>query len=776
MPEELSSVSFLQRLRSFVPSRTAAVRAALTAALVAGVAWMFPRGDALELDYKVGGIWARKDLIAPFSFPVYREEAEYLADLESATSRTPPVFQRTDSAASAVSVRRRLEALRRAVKMREEWDRILAEGLPFSSADSMALEAADRESGIRFSEGEWNLLGSLSAGIRQGSLDSLIQAVQGAAGRAGYLDRPKDSLTAPQAALRRGTFEELVPPVRLLDGKDLRALLRKGAEQAFGGSREAAALTEHAGMAVLAPTLLFDSAATRQSVLAARDRVPRTTGVVQENERIVGKHERITHEIRLKLESLLRARADRGSASAGAAQIAGIVLHVAVVILLFGIYLFLFRRQIFGNNRRLALIALLIFMQAAIAALTRELNVAFPIEYLILVPAASMLLTVVFDSRVGFYGTVIIAFLVAGIRGNDYSIALASLAAGALAVYTVRDMKNRTQIYRSLGFIFLGYALAILALALERFESLETVLQQMLFALINALVSPVLTYGLLIFVERVFRVTTDLSLMELARFHHPLLRQLAEKAPGTYHHSTVMATLAETAAEAIGANSVLARAGALFHDIGKIAKPTYYVENQKGSRSRHDKLAPRMSSLIIASHVKEGMALAAEHRLPEEVIDFIPMHHGTTRMEYFYAKALRLAETSSDETKLDEIREQDYRYRGPKPQTRETGILMLADAVEAAARTVEDPSPGRLEGMIDDLIKKRFVDGELDECPLTLKDLTRIRAAFLGVLVGIHHSRVKYPGEETPPPPVRERKPRRRAAQESPGPAGGEQS
>jgi hypothetical protein len=243
--------------------------------------------------------------------------------------------------------------------------------------------------------------------------------------------------------------------------------------------------------------------------------------------------------------------------------------------------------------------------------------------------------------------------------------------------------------------------------------------------------------------------------MELAQFTHPLLRQLSERAPGTYHHSMSMASLAEAAAAAVGANEVLARVGAYFHDIGKVRKPTYFVENQKGSRNRHDKLLPRMSSLIITAHVKDGIALAHEHRLPQEVVDFIPMHHGTTRIEFFYGKALRQAENSPDETKIDEIKESDYRYPGPRPQTKETGILMLADAIEASARALDDPLPQKLEAMIDELIRKRFEEGELDECPLTLKDLTRIKAAFLGVLIGIHHSRIKYPedvGRESPAP------------------------
>jgi putative nucleotidyltransferase with HDIG domain len=225
-----------------------------------------------------------------------------------------------------------------------------------------------------------------------------------------------------------------------------------------------------------------------------------------------------------------------------------------------------------------------------------------------------------------------------------------------------------------------------------------------------------------------------------------------------------MATLAEAGAAAVGANEVLARVAGYFHDIGKIVKPTYFIENQKGSRSRHDKLAPRMSSLIIAAHVKDGIALAREYKLPKEVIEFIPMHHGTGRIDFFYNKALGLARRDPDETKIDEINEEDYRYPGPKPQTKETGIMMLADTIEAAVRTLDDPSPQKLEAMIDELMKKRIDEGELEECPLTLADLKKIKEAFLGVLVGIYHTRVKYPAAEkkrvrktprtpVPPPP-----------------------
>lgn len=729
------------------------------------LALLFPRGESIEFEYKVGAVWAQKDLIAPFSFPVFRDEKEYQRDVEVARRKVYSVFER-----DSLGTERQLgqletffRQLSAALAARAEYRSERSRNREIAGTDSATYSRLASSLEIPFAEREWEALSALA---RSGRLAQMRNVLLGALRKdlaIGILDRSKSNIARSEIAIRKGTMEEIVPIARFYDQNDVVELLDRQLASSFRNETPAMSLAYKIGMMHLVPNIRLNVKATADAADAAADAVPRTVGFVQENERVVSKHERITEDTRLKLESLRRVRMERGAQQDKPSQLLGSLLHVTIVVMLFAIYLYLFRKRIVENNRRLELIALLILLQGGLAYLTREIDVNAPVEFLILVPVSSMLLTILFDSRVGFYGTVVISYLVGGIRGNDYTIALASLVAGALAVYTVRDMKNRTQIFRSLGYIFLGYALAITALGLERYEALDTIGEQMSYALVNAVISPVLTYGLLIFLEKVFRVTTDLTLIELAQFNHPLLRMLAERAPGTYHHSMSMAGLAEAGAAAVGANEVLARVGAYFHDIGKLVKPTYFVENQKGPRNRHDKLAPRMSSLIIASHVKDGMALAREYKLPEEVVDFIPMHHGTTRMDYFFDKALQLAQHSQDETKIDEIKEQDYRYPGPKPQTKETGIMMLADAIEAAVRSIEDPNPQRLEEAIDELIKKRFVEGELDECPLTLKDLTRIKAAFLSVMVGAYHSRVKYPERE-------KKKPRQRGIQQPDSP------
>jgi putative nucleotidyltransferase with HDIG domain len=376
---------------------------------------------------------------------------------------------------------------------------------------------------------------------------------------------------------------------------------------------------------------------------------------------------------------------------------------------------------------------------AILSWVTQVMHARMPVEFLILIPFLSMLLAILFDSRTAFYQTVVACFIVAGIRGNDYNMAIASLAAGVLAAYTVRDIKSRTQLFRSIAYSLLGYATAIAALALERGDSVSVTSLRLGFAAINATVSPVLTFGMIFLIEKFFGVATDLKLLEFDNLNHPLLRALADKAPGTYQHTLTIARLAESAAVAIGANALLAKVGSYFHDIGKIAKSEYFVENQMEMGNKHDKISPEKSARMIRNHVLDGVELAREYKLPQRVIDFIPMHHGTTVIQYFLDKA---RSTNPD------VDENDFRYPGPLPQSRETAIVMLADAVEATTRSLPNPTPKAIEETIDRVIKKRFTEGQLNECELTLADLTQIKVAFTKNLIGMSHPRIQYPEEK----------------------------
>jgi putative nucleotidyltransferase with HDIG domain len=247
--------------------------------------------------------------------------------------------------------------------------------------------------------------------------------------------------------------------------------------------------------------------------------------------------------------------------------------------------------------------------------------------------------------------------------------------------------------------------------------------------------------GLLPLVERVFGVITDISLLELADGSHPLLQELVRRAPGTYTHSMTVATLAEAAAEAIGAHRLLTRVGSYFHDIGKMLKPQYFIENQNGE-NRHDMLEPALSTLVIIGHVKDGVALGRQHHLPRPILDFIAQHHGTTLVEYFYREAMRLRENNGQGN--GEL-ESCFRYPGPKPQNRENGILMLADAVESTSRSLQNPTPGSLQKLVHDLLMKRLLDGQFEESGLTLTELHLIEESLAKSLIALFHARIRYP-------------------------------
>ena len=267
----------------------------------------------------------------------------------------------------------------------------------------------------------------------------------------------------------------------------------------------------------------------------------------------------------------------------------------------------------------------------------------------------------------------------------------------------------------------------------------EDYLIYMPFGFVGGVIASIVVTGITPIIEHGLGYTTNIKLLELARMDHPLLKELALNAPGTYHHSIIIGSLVEAAAEAIYANPLLAKVSAFYHDIGKMKKPLYFIENQR-NENRHERLTPSMSALILISHVKEGVEMAKAYKLGKEIIDIIKEHHGTSLITYFYQKA-----KEGEDPEVHEIKEKDFRYPGPKPQTKEAGLVMLADAVEAACKTIPDPTPAKVKGAVYKIINKIFTDGQLDECELTLRDLNKISEVFTRIMNGIYHSRIDYP-------------------------------
>jgi putative nucleotidyltransferase with HDIG domain len=318
---------------------------------------------------------------------------------------------------------------------------------------------------------------------------------------------------------------------------------------------------------------------------------------------------------------------------------------------------------------------------------------------------------------------------------KDIDAGLLFLISGILTVILCRGARKRVTVIRA-GFI-VGIAQAIALFFIDHFR-FGYPFRYLMFTL-NGIVSSIIVLGVLPIFEYLFRTVTNISLLEMADFGQPLLQRMVMEAPGTYHHSLVVGNLSEAACQAVGANALLARIGAYYHDIGKLQKPEYFSENQDIKNSKHDNLSPTMSKLVIMNHVTEGVELAKKYRLNCRLMDFIQSHHGTSLVYYFYRRALESLEEDQG------VREEGFRYAGPKPNTKETAVVLLADSAEAATRALKEPTPTAIEDVVHKIINNKFIDGQLDECDLTLKDLEKISAVFIRILSGIYHSRITYP-------------------------------
>jgi cyclic-di-AMP phosphodiesterase PgpH len=339
----------------------------------------------------------------------------------------------------------------------------------------------------------------------------------------------------------------------------------------------------------------------------------------------------------------------------------------------------------------------------------------------------------------------LIAALTLGLGLSEFVILMAGAAASILTLQRVRSRTKLVYVGLWSAAVVVLTALGVNVVAGES-PSMPLVWDSLWFGL-SAVLAGILLTGLLPFVEGIFEVQTDLSLLELGDQTHPLLQELVRRAPGTYNHSINVASIAESAAEAIGANGLLVRVGAYFHDIGKMLKPAYFVENQSMlGGNRHESLVPAMSTLVIIAHVKDGAEMARQHHLPQPIIDFIEQHHGTTLVEYFYRQASRQSEENPDAAEVDES---NFRYPGPKPQSKEAAVMMLADAVESASRALSDPLPARIENLVEELAMKRLLDGQFDESGITLEELRIVQNSLIKSLTAVYHGRVKYPDQQT---------------------------
>ncbi len=486
------------------------------------------------------------------------------------------------------------------------------------------------------------------------------------------------------------------------------------------------------GRQLIQPNLVLDTEKVNRARQAAVDSVEPV--LIMKGEVIVRKGDvvRPEHIELLRDVGLLKTGRDYGA-------VLGVILLTAILLVLGGTYLYQNRSDVLQNEPLLALVGSVLITMLLLGELFSVISWSGA-RFLNPSALTGLLLTLLIDSQVATIATIIMAIFLTVINDLSWIIGLLALIGGLTAIFSVSKVSQRGDLMRA-GFIVGGVNL-VLMLTLGLLSKDTNLIYNSYLGLLSGVLASIMAIGILPYLESIFKVTSSLRLLELSNPNHPLMRRLMLEAPGTYHHSILVGNLAEAAAEAVGADGLLARVGAHYQDIGKLKRPYFFVENQVGIDNPHDKMAPSLSTLIITSHVKDGLELANEFKLPPAVTQFIAQHHGTDLVRYFYHRA---SEANDEGT----VEERDFRYPGPKPHGKEVAIVSLADATEAAVRSISRPNPGKIEAIVRKIIKDRLNSGELDESDLTFQDMDRIANAFVKVIVSMFHARVEYPEQIT---------------------------
>ncbi len=482
------------------------------------------------------------------------------------------------------------------------------------------------------------------------------------------------------------------------------------------------------------PNLIFNEEATEDKKEEVRKEVEPIKRTFSKGEIIIRHGKVVTEDDIIILENLgLR------QPKVNYLNIIGHILLVLIFVLIPAIYISQYHRGVLDGEGVLALLGLLPIMILLIAKVVNYIPIAYP-SFIVPVAVASIMVTILVETNLAIIFTISLSFLVGLVTGGQMIDITVAIVSGLTGIYSVSKLSQRSDLVRA-GFIVGGTTSATIFTYLLTQPNLEAVtLLHLFWGVLNGVLVAVLTNGFLPYVENIFGITSPVKLLELSNRNHPLLKRLSIEAPGTYHHSIIVANLAEAAAVQLNADSLLASVAAYYHDVGKLKRSYFFTENQITGENPHDKLSPSLSTLIITSHVKDGVELAKEYKLPQVIIDIIEQHHGTSLVSFFYQEAIH-------DEKYKNIDEEEFRYDGPKPQTKEAGLIMLADMVEAAVKSnvsVQN-NPGKLEKFVRDLIKKKLDNGQLDECNLTLKELDKVAIAFVNILKGIFHNRIEYP-------------------------------
>jgi cyclic-di-AMP phosphodiesterase PgpH len=661
---------------------------------------------------------SKRAVIAPFAFEVRKSPEEIAREGESRALTAQPVYRFSPTAydSSLAAARGFFADLERAAETKgtDSLQKVVASRVRLGPDETKYL--ADSTSRRQLQELFTHFL---AEGLSRGVADA--GAVRSEVSR--------------EIALRRGETERIIPRDSILTFADL----MEQAEAA--GTNLPTAVGQRTLRRLVGafyhPTIVLDplvTAARREQLRGSVDPVKYS---VRTGERIVRAGEPVTEEARAKLITLREEHIRRGTGGLAIRSAAGALLYNTLVLSAFWLLIMFYRRESYAHLREMVFFAALF---AVVILMTAALSEVFPGRpELVPIPFVAILVTMLYEGRIGVFAAVTLAILLDGQWALRESYTLFfGLVGGVAGAIGIRVVRRRRHLYVTIGVVAVAGVLATIAVGLTQGWSTNTIIGSALLDIVIALASAALAMIVMPIAESATRITTDLTLLELSDLGRPLLRRLALEAPGTWAHSLAMANLCESACNIIGANGLLARVGCYYHDIGKLASPGHFVENQGGGPNPHDQMQPQDSAHIIQSHVADGLALAEAAALPEVVKAFIPEHHGTTYITYF----LSMARGSDPDGRVDPA---DFRYPGPRPQSAETAVAMLADSAEAAIRVLGNPTPEAVRSAIEQLVQQKLGSGQLDDAPLTLRDLDRIKREFARVMSGTYHKRIGYP-------------------------------
>ena len=696
-------------------------RVALALALAVFTYLLFPASPAVDFPvYEVGSV-ASDNVIAPFAFSVPKSDAELSKERDAAAATVEPVFDFVPGALD--STRRQLAAFAQTVNgaAAAADPRNVVIGIQQAAASQGVTLTAPEATYLAQERRRTPMLGAvqrvferwLGTGIAsRGALDNVRGDV--------ILRSGKDERRVSSDSIQ--TFSMLISRARLIH-PDPTSVIGDGIYFRLLG-------------ALFHPTIVPDAAATELRREDMRRSVPTAKYEVRVGEKIIGANEVVGREEHDKLRALHDAVDHRRATERAARRVIGAIMFDFLIISLLGLTILIFRPAVYRNVRWLLMFAgatVIVLVGATIVGHARPVH-----PELIPVTIAAVVLSALFDQRISMIAVMVIAVLVGGqseFRGTNGLFI--NLVGGAVAAFSVRVVSRRNQTYLWILAIAAAYLTTAVAIGLALDLPGHEILTSAGYGALNAVVSVLVALLLLPMAELFTGIETDLTLLEWSDLNRPLMQRLSLEAPGTYAHTIAIANLAEAAARAIGANALLARVGAYYHDIGKIAKPQYFVENQAKGRNPHDKLKPGTSAQIIRNHVREGLEMAEEHKLPRALRAFITEHHGTGPIAYFLEKAKERGGVTPDPN--------EFSYPGPLPQTAETAVVMLADGVEAATRVLAEPTPEKIRDVVDHIVRQRIEQGQLRDAPLTLKQLDVIKDEFVRVLSGMYHNRIDYP-------------------------------